>query len=149
MDLISHAFLGYVLGRGLQLDRNTRLLFIVACIFPDFDSVSLVAGWEAFSQVHRGPSHSLVGGILISVALGIIFTRVMHLSARKGLSIVLLCFGGFVSHVVLDLLTPWGIEVLWPFSSEGIAFYVTFFFDPVFFAVFLIAFLGIHYTRFP
>jgi membrane-bound metal-dependent hydrolase YbcI (DUF457 family) len=145
MDLISHAFLGYVLGRGLQLDKKTRLLFIVACIFPDFDSVSLVAGWEAFSQFHRGPSHSFVGGILISVALAIIFTGVMHLPARKGVSIFLLCIGGFVSHVVLDLLTPWGTEIWWPFSREGIAFYVTYFFDPVFFSIFFVAFLIIHF----
>ncbi|MBU7016831.1 MAG: metal-dependent hydrolase [Theionarchaea archaeon] len=148
MDLISHAFLGYVMGRGLQLDKKTRLLFIIACIFPDFDSVSLLAGWEAFSQFHRGPSHSLVGGILISVALAVVFIGVVHLPSRKGLLIFLLCICGFASHVVLDVLTPWGTEILWPFSREGIAFYVTYFFDPIFFSVFFLAFLIIHFTRF-
>ena len=128
------------MGQGLHLDRKKHIFFIIACVFPDFDSISLIGGFDAWHQFHRGPVHSFPVILLASLVLMVIYHIIVH-PPRRELSILALFFGGMSSHLILDLLTPWKIPVLWPFSGEKISYNLTFFFDIVFFIVFFIAVL--------
>ena len=143
MDFFSHALLGFVLGRALQLDKKVRYALIISCVFPDFDSVSLLAGWEVFSVAHRGPTHSFLGLILGSVVIAGVYAVIERPSLKEYRFVLLLCLAGSFSHIFLDILTPWSMAVWWPFSSVRIAYNVTFFFDPLFFGIILLASVGI------
>jgi membrane-bound metal-dependent hydrolase YbcI (DUF457 family) len=134
MDLISHGLLGFVLGHGLKLERNYVIILMIACVAPDIDSLSLVAGWDTYSIVHRGPVHSFFCAVVISLVI-VVAARVIHLPGTKSGSLFFVCLGGTFSHLLLDILTPWETAVFWPFWSEKITYDLTFFFDPVFFAV--------------
>lgn len=144
MDLISHGLLGYVIGKGLKLDKATHIVLIVSCVAPDIDSVSIIAGWEALFQFHRGITHTFLFAVLASVVITVVYAVVTKPSRRKGLLILLVCVGGTFSHLLLDLLTPWEMAVLWPFLDNMIAYDITYFFDPVFFITFFLASLFVY-----
>jgi len=69
------------------------------------------------------------------------------LPAETFVSIVLICLGATFAHIFLDLFTTGSMAVLWPFSSERIAFYLSYFFDPVSFAVLLLASILVVYVK--
>jgi len=147
MDLFSHGLLGFVLGQALRLDRNAQVILILSSVILDIDSISMIAGWDVWFQFHRGPLHSFLGAILVSLAIGIAYTVFMRLPAKSFISIILICLGGSFSHIFLDLLTPWSMAVLWPFSNEKIAFDLTYFGDPIFLGVLLLASVLIVYLK--
>lgn len=147
MDLISHGLLGLVFGRGFHLDKPYRILLIISCVIPDIDSISIVAGFEAVFQYHRGPTHSFLAVLLIPLAISAVYAGFKRLSAKEFRLIFLICLCGISSHVILDLITPWSTEVLWPFSSEGISYDVTSIFDPIFSAILLLAFVFMKYLK--
>jgi membrane-bound metal-dependent hydrolase YbcI (DUF457 family) len=138
VDFFSHLFLGFVGGQGLHLDKKKHIFFIIACIFPDFDSISLIAGFDAWYQFHRGPLHSFPVIMGASFILAVLYHLLVH-PPRKDAMLFPLCLAGMSSHLILDLITPWRIPVLWPFSAEKISYNLSYFFDVVFFTVFLIA----------
>lgn len=144
MDLISHGLLGYVIGKGLKLDKATHVVLIVSCVAPDIDSISIIAGWEALFQFHRGITHTFLFAVLASVVITVVYAVVTKPSQKKGLLILLVCVGGTFSHLFLDLLTPWEMAVLWPFLDDMIAYDITYFFDPVFFVTFFLASLFVY-----
>lgn len=147
MDLFSHGLLGFVLGQALRLGRNAQIILIVSSIILDIDAVLTIAGWEAWFQFHRGPLHSFLGAILVSLAIGVVYTVFMRLPPKSFISIFLICLGGSFSHILMDLLTPWSMAVLWPFSKEKIAFDLTHFFDLIFLGILLLASVLIFYLR--
>lgn len=147
MDLISHGLLGVVFGRGFSLDKPYRIMFIISCIIPDIDSISILAGFEEFFQYHRGPTHSFVGMLLIPLAISVVYAGFKRLPAQKFLLILSICLCGTFSHIFLDLITPWSTAFLWPFSNEGISFDITSIFDPIFFATLFLAFLFMKYKN--
>lgn len=153
MDSISHILFGFVLGHALRLDKKERIILIITCVLPDFDAISLVNGWEAFFQFHRGPLHSFFFAVLASLAIGIVYISLVRVQQRtffpvkKFLLIVLICLAGLFSHLFLDLCTPWTTHVLWPFSNEQITLDLTSFFDPLFLAAIFLASAFIAYTK--
>lgn len=138
LDSFSHAFIGFVVGRG-SLPKKYWTILVISCVILDVDSVSLIGGWETFLQFHRGPLHSLVGAVAVSLGMGIVYTKVKHLSQKEFVTVFLVCLGGCFGHIFLDLLTPWSIPVLWPFYNQKMVFTLTHFFDPVFFVTLLVA----------
>jgi len=147
MDLFTHGLLGFVLTQALRLDKSVQIILIASSIIIDSDGISVVAGWEAWFQFHRGPLHSFAGAILVSIVIGIAYTVLMNLPAQSLIPITLICLGGSFSHIILDLFTPWSMAVLWPFSNEKIAFDLTHFSDPMFLGVLLSASVLIVYLK--
>jgi membrane-bound metal-dependent hydrolase YbcI (DUF457 family) len=151
MDLISHGLVGIVIGKGLNLDKKSSVLFVAACILPDFDGVSILGGIDAVFQYHRGVTHSIVGVIVGSAILGSLYllmtVRSPDFKKKKVLIMFSLFLAGAFGHLFLDLLTPWSMAVLWPFSDARAVFDITSFFDPVFFAVFLSATIIGYYRK--
>lgn len=139
MDTISHALVGYVAGKGLRLDRKLMMICVASCTVLDLDVFAGIAGLENVFGFHRGPVHSFVFASLLSLSMATVYAGYMRMSAKKFASILLLCLGGFYSHLFLDLATPWGTEVLWPFVTKKVTLSFTPFLDPIFFAVLLSA----------
>lgn len=151
MDLISHGLVGVVVGKGLNLDKKSWFLFVAACTLPDFDGVSILGGIDAVFQYHRGITHSITGIIVGSAILGLLYlvmtVRSPGFQKRDVLMMFSLFLAGAFGHLFLDLLTPWSMAILWPFSDARAVFDITSFFDPVFFAVFLSAAIIGYYRR--
>ena len=144
---MSHGLLGFVVGQALQLDTNTQIILIISSVILDIDGIS-IPRWEAYFQFHRGPLHSFLGAILVSLLIGTVYAFLMRLPAKVFISIVLICLGGSFSHIFLDLLTTGSrMAVLWPFSSKKVVFDITHFFDPIFLGVLLLASVFIIYVK--
>lgn len=139
MDLLSHALVGgLVAAVGLQKKYGlvASVTMVAANLIPDLDGALAVMGPKYFLQYHRHPlTHSVGGAALLSAVL----TTVVCLATpfkRPGL-IFSISFMGMMLHLISDLLTPWPIPLLWPFSAKAYSLDLINFIDP-----FLLAVLG-------
>jgi len=136
VDSITHAAVGAALGEwllGKRLGNRALAWGAVIGILPDLDAVSLpfcdaagVLWW------HRGPSHSLLLMVLVSLAAAPWLAKRWK---RDKVSKVWAGFFVFVvwgSHVLLDCFTVYGTAVWWPFPVPRVAFNHLFIIDPVF-----------------
>jgi inner membrane protein len=131
---IAHAVTGYCLGKlwpklllpELKGSMQKRLLLgisIFSAIAADLDFVPQLVSDFSF---HRGISHSLGAGLLLSVVLAFIFRgRIRNFLGR----VVLLAFGAYALHLVMDILTTGGrgIPLYWPASSQLVQLPITIF----------------------
>ncbi len=133
--MFSHAFVGYIAGKGLRLDKKLLITLVISCTVLDMDTFAGIAGLETVFEFHRGPVHSFFSAFFISLIIAAIYVGYMHLPSKKMVFISLMCLAGLYGHLFLDLLTSWGTEVLWPFSTKRLTLSLTPFLDPLFFAV--------------
>lgn len=135
MDSVTQAALGATIGGavlGRRLGRKAILIGAVLGTLPDLD-VALDYG-DAVANVteHRGFSHSLF--VLTGLA-----TLLALLSARfapaKGISLPhWWCFFALIliTHPLLDALTTYGTQLLWPLDLVPAAWPIIFIIDPLY-----------------
>ena len=99
-------------------DRRASNRLTVACALlaasPDLDLLF---------HTHRGPSHSLGAAIIVGVAAGLIVRSTRVARSPQAIRIGLICGLAYSTHILLDWLAidtwpPYGLQALWPFSSE-------------------------------
>lgn len=85
---------------------------VLGSLFPDIDtSTSIICtllpfhGWPLNKIRHRGFTHSVIATGIIALLL---YLLVPFKSVVIGLVI------GYFSHIVADMLTPSGVQLLWP-----------------------------------
>lgn len=99
---------------------------------PDLDVFIPLGGPVDDFVYHRGFSHSLFLLALISPILAWLITR-LHPSTKKYFNRWLfLTFIVLETGVLLDFLTVYGTQILWPFNKEPLAWPVFFIIDPLF-----------------
>ena len=145
MDLLSHALMGGLvasLGLQKQYGMAASATMVAANLLPDIDSAAMVLGPKYFFLYHRHPlTHSVGGAVVLSAALTAVITLATPLK-RPGLVFVIL-FSGIMLHLLGDLLTPWPIPFLWPFSPRTYSFDLINFLDPLLLVLLGISFLSI------
>lgn len=97
---------------------------------PDADYVvKLVKGPAAYLRQHRAVSHSLPFWFLWAfiIAGGLSLWHPGHFGLLYGLALL-----GVVVHVLLDILTPYGTQALWPMTNKRFKLDILFTIDPVF-----------------
>jgi membrane-bound metal-dependent hydrolase YbcI (DUF457 family) len=103
---VGHMSLAYLLGKGsarwLKVKINIPLIMVLS-ILPDVD---LIADKLVGSQLHRGPSHSLIVTILAFLPFLIIYRK-------KAVPY----FIAFASHALIGDFFIGGVELMWPFSQ--------------------------------
>ena len=122
MDPLTHALTSIALGRA-GLNRITRAatpMLIVSGLIADVDWVTRIGGADEFLRGHRTGTHSLIGTVVIVVAVA----GVSWLVGRKyprfavGFLVALaICAIGAGMHLFLDILNGYGVKLLWPFSG--------------------------------
>jgi len=139
--------------RGNSLHtRDPLIIAAIASIFPDIDYLSFwinpllfIADW------HRSITHSLLMAPLWAMFLTILIVLVLP-RLRPAVKIVyLFSIIGLLSHILLDILTVYGTEVLFPLSDMSVSLATTFVIDPYFTIIIAIALfisLKLH-TRLP
>lgn len=111
---------------------------MVGSLIPDVDTVLKLKNNAVYIQNHRGITHSipavLLWPILITVILSFIFSsaNLTHVLLWSLLAVFL--------HVFVDLFNSYGTQALRPFSKKWVALSVINTFDPIIFAMHLIAF---------
>lgn len=100
------------------LDSYTPMLFgvplaYIGALTPDLDHPSN-SGLISFISTHRGWTHSIFGAIVFSVFVGYIFVLYDF-----NFSYVFPFSTGYISHLVLDSLTPTGVKWLFPYKKDA------------------------------
>jgi inner membrane protein len=132
VEPFTHAFTSLALARagGRRLPRFGATIMIVAGLAPDLDYVTYLAGPRAFLHLHRAVLHSLAGSIVIAFAVAAGFCAIDRKYPQKkkafsqviaplGFGAALACSAiGAASHMLLDLASGIGVQLLWPFLTH-------------------------------
>ena len=99
--------IAYLLGKAsakpLHLKPNIPLLLVLS-IIPDID---IIFDWFTQSQLHRGPTHSIVVAIIVFIPIFIIYRK-------KAIPYFL----ALISHSLIgDFFIGGHLQLLWPFST--------------------------------
>jgi inner membrane protein len=145
MDNITHSLTGALAAKVIERQgvpaadqrRQRRALFwlLVLCAnLPDIDVLFSLFGGRLFSlQHHRGITHSFVFAPLFALLPAILFYTFGKLRNFK--IVWLVAFLGIVIHIFFDLVTPFGTEILTPFSMARYSLDWMFIIDPIFTAL--------------
>ena len=145
MDSLTHIAIGAVIGEacaGKAIGKRAMLIGAVLQSIPDIDFVAaFFLSPTANLIAHRGLTHSLLFGVIVTFTIGYFFgrwKRFQSLSFKQWLT-----FAGIeiFIHLLLDACNAYGVGWFEPFSQDRIAFNLIFVADP-FYSVWLgIAFI--------
>jgi membrane-bound metal-dependent hydrolase YbcI (DUF457 family) len=127
MEPVTHALTSFALGRaGLnKVNRMATPMLLASGLLADVDWFSKLGGPRVYLHSYRTATHSLLGTLTIVVILGLAFwlvgRKVPTLRVSLGLAF-LICAIGAASHLLLDLLNPYGVKLLWPFDGKWYGF---------------------------
>jgi membrane-bound metal-dependent hydrolase YbcI (DUF457 family) len=105
---VGHMAIAYLLGKGsskgLRVKINIPILLVLS-ILPDID---IIFDFLTGSQIHRGPTHSIIVAALVFIPIFIIF----HKKAIP-------YFLALISHPLIgDFLTGGRLQLFWPLSTN-------------------------------
>lgn len=152
MDGLTHALLGATLAQlpsphRCPQGRGQRLgLGALGGLFPDID-YALFPRWplEFLAYWHQGPTHSLLLAPLWAGLLALVLR--LHPALRiQGRGLFLFLFIGILSHDLLDALTGYGTQLLYPLSVVRFSADLLFVID-VYFTLLLGLCLAVLYRR--
>ena len=136
MEPLTHALLSLILARASQkqLPRYGTAMLLVSGVAADLDYASYFGGPQAFLRFHRSFLHSLFGSALLIAALACAFwAAARQRSARNPNSpqiplrfaaALAVCSFGVATHVLFDLCSGIGVQLLWPFRQKWTAWNV-------------------------
>lgn len=135
MDTVTHAVIGVLVIRaphpenfaGSHCTERVRCVTVAAAsVFPDLDYAGfLIDPYRFITEWHRGISHSLLLLPLWAVVLGALFACASGRSAPR-LELTGLCGLGLLLHILFDLITVYGTQILSPWSDFRVALGLTF-----------------------
>lgn len=105
---------------GARRPPGTTLALVLASNLPDIDIVLQARSDAAYLLFHRGLTHSLIGLVVLPLALAAGLWWGYGGRTRFGW-MVLLCACGVALHLVYDLTTAWGTMLLYPLSPRRYA----------------------------
>lgn len=139
MDTVTHVLFGAVCaaavtGKASLPIKDLRLRMAItgiAAAFPDIDYLSFWIDPLVFlADWHRTATHSVLIMPFWAVMLGSLW--MLSRSARQHwFSVYALCGLGILSHILLDLLTVFGIRIFYPLSDRLYSFGTTFVIDAI------------------
>jgi membrane-bound metal-dependent hydrolase YbcI (DUF457 family) len=105
---VGHMAIAYLLGKGsskaLRVNLNIPTVLVLS-ILPDID---IIFDFLTGSEIHRGPTHSIVVAALAFIPLFIIFRKM-----------VIPYFLALISHPVIgDFFIGGRLQLLWPLSTN-------------------------------
>jgi inner membrane protein len=136
VDALAHALIGAQIGpwrRGRLIGtRDRALLGAAAAVFPDIDFIGFAIDPLRFlADWHQGPTHSLPMLPLWAALLAALYCTLVRRRAAFADAAGIAAFG-LATHVLLDALTAYGTQLLWPLSARRFALGSVFVIDPWF-----------------
>ncbi|MDD3004762.1 metal-dependent hydrolase [Flavobacterium sp.] len=134
MDSFTQILLGIATAEaiaGRELKNRTFIYGSILGSIPDFDLLigSFLSSVDGI-RIHRGLSHSILFFLLLSPLLGTLLFKLEKKKIRI-FKAILLVFSCLLTHVLLDLFTAWGTQILWPLE-ERFALKTIFVVDPLY-----------------
>lgn len=151
MDSFTQIALGIAIAEvcaGKKSKNKTFLYGAILGTIPDLDVVvGLFLNPIDAILIHRGISHSIFLFLILSPILGWFISKI----ERAKISFILattMVFWCLLTHVLLDMFTSWGTQILWPLDHR-FAFKTIFVVDPLYTIPLLIALLWVWRTKDP
>jgi inner membrane protein len=126
MEPVTHALTCIALGRASvnKASRAATSMLVVSGVAADADWITRLGGASFFLHGHRTVTHSLLGTAVIAAGVAAAFwaggKRYPRIAVEFS-SVLWICALGAGTHLLLDLLNPWGIQLLWPFTKRWYA----------------------------
>ena len=136
MEPVTHALTSLALARAGQrrLPRFGTAMLVVAGVAPDLDYASYLGGASSFLRYDRTSLHSLPSSFVLGIALAAAFYFLAFHRDKKtsGLedsrfprltfgAAFLMCAIGIAAHLLLDIASGVGVQLLWPFRTRWFA----------------------------
>lgn len=142
MDFITHGASGLIGKSFLKRYYASTCygwLFLIGALFPDIDNIAGFWGRGAYILYHRGLTHSFFFALIFSIVVAWILNILRYgYRCKFILSWISLLFGMCV-HIFMDLITSYGTQIFYPFSTHRYSLDWVFIIDPLF-TIALIAF---------
>jgi inner membrane protein len=135
MDSLTQLTFGAACGEavlGQKVGRKALVWGAVLGTLPDLDVFIPLGGPVDDFVYHRSFSHSLILLALLSPIMAWLITKIHPDTKRFYRGWVLHSFIVLEASVLLDLLTIYGTQILWPFDTTPMAIPVLFIIDPLF-----------------
>ena len=102
-------------------------------MLPDVD-VAFSIGGDFYDSLltHRGFTHSLFFAPVFGPLLGWLVWRYRRSQGEPLVAWMIVCFAALLSHPLLDVMTPYGTQLLQPFSDARFAVFAMSIIDPVY-----------------
>ncbi|MGH7846345.1 MAG: metal-dependent hydrolase [Candidatus Binatia bacterium] len=130
MDIVTHGITGVLVSRALPSGHRGSMMMagLIGALAPDVDVVA--SSWDPLAAitVHRTVTHSFLGGGIVALVAVALVWRFSHESIFRLLGVAYL---GVLSHIGLDLLTPFGTAILWPLTARRFSLEQHHVIDPV------------------
>ena len=134
MDSFTQIVLGIAfaeVGAGKELKNKVFLYGAILGTIPDLDIVvgSFMSPVDGV-YIHRGISHSLFLFLFLSPIFGWLICKIENnkIQLKKATLMVFWCL---LTHVLLDMFTSWGTQILWPLETR-FALKTIFVIDPLY-----------------
>lgn len=137
MDSVTQIALGGAVGAlvgGKKYGRKSVFVGAICGTIPDLDTFFL-GDSDPITQLtyHRGFSHSFLFAVLVTPVLAWLFSKMKMLDiAFKDRKLHLLIFLSLLTHMLLDSLTIYGTQLLWPLEIPPIGLGSVFIIDPLY-----------------
>ena len=123
MDSLTQIVLGAAVGEvilGRKLGNRAVIWGAIAGTIPDLDVIAnfVVSDKMTATLMHRAFTHSFLFAFTIAPLLGYLFTRIFKQSKANFRDWSMLFFWGFLTHILLDVQTTYGTQLLWPFHNR-------------------------------
>ncbi|MGH9865290.1 MAG: metal-dependent hydrolase [Candidatus Acidiferrales bacterium] len=120
LNPITHALTAVALDRaGLRrVSRMAMPILIVSGVAADLDLLSYFAGAGAYFHYRYALLHSILGAAILTFLIALAFwltARRIKAAPLRFPRVLLLCAIGVAAHILLDLATADGVQLLWPF----------------------------------
>ena len=143
MDPFTHALASVALARTRRgiLPRFGTAMLVVGGMAPDLDYASYFAGAGAFLRFHRTFFHSIPGAAVMTCVVAGAFcfldkkwkrrtSRKLPTAPLTFILALAVCAIGSAGHILLDLSSGEGLQLLWPFRLRWSAWSLAANFDP-------------------
>jgi inner membrane protein len=135
VDSLTQLTVGAAIGEavlGPKVGRKAMVWGAILGTLPDLDVLIPLDGPVEDFVYHRGFSHSLFLLALLAPLFAWVITRIHPDSRHRFREWWLLVFLVLEIGVLLDLMTVYGTQILWPFDTTPLAWPVLFIIDPLF-----------------
>jgi membrane-bound metal-dependent hydrolase YbcI (DUF457 family) len=148
MDIVTHGLTGLLVARaatGRALGKAGAAA-VAGALAPDLDLIARL--WDPVSSltVHRLSTHSFMGGLAVALTVA---GAIRPAGGREFVRLAGLAYLGVLTHVALDILTPSGAGVLWPFSPARWAVGSLYMIDPLFASIAVAGLTPVSWCRRP
>jgi membrane-bound metal-dependent hydrolase YbcI (DUF457 family) len=147
-DNLTHGLAGALLAQtGLQQRYGpaATIALVVGTELPDLDSLFALGGPVLSFVHHRGMTHSLLGGAGLALLGALLLWRLFR--AHPYWRLLLWTYLGVVLHIGMDVLTPYGTQVLWPLTAKRYTADALFILDYFYTGLMVVALLLIRMVR--